>query len=164
MQYTEETAKLCANNGARLLDEYDPEWYEHIDLNDFNIRSQCHCVIGQLYVMERRLSLSGAVVPLINSPYEDALTGRTLDPRWRTAMRSLLAEHPTLAADLDDSMLCDKFLGFDIYYDVEATELEHLNAICEQRFSWLQVAWLREIEQRWGAEWKTTTTAAVPSS
>jgi hypothetical protein len=33
--------------GVALMDERDPGWLEHIDLNRLNLRSNCNCIVGQ---------------------------------------------------------------------------------------------------------------------
>jgi len=59
--------------GAAFLDEHDPDWWKRIDLASLNLRSTCHCVLGQLYpdpddpdesfeTATLQLGLSGAVI------------------------------------------------------------------------------------------------------
>jgi len=38
-----------AANGAALLDEIIPQWYESIDIDTFNIDDSCFCTLGQLW-------------------------------------------------------------------------------------------------------------------
>jgi hypothetical protein len=51
--------------GAAFLDEHEPGWDQHIDLDRLDIDSNCRCILGQLHddsyqEGRRELGLSGA--------------------------------------------------------------------------------------------------------
>lgn len=45
---TQEEADAAVARGMELLDNYDPEWVDKIDLPSLRLHNCCRCVLGQL--------------------------------------------------------------------------------------------------------------------
>lgn len=57
-----ESAKIRAERGAALLDEWEPGWDALIDLSILDLDDGCRCILGQVYDREVGL-LSGDLRP-----------------------------------------------------------------------------------------------------
>lgn len=60
------TAQARVNKGIRLLDKVNPNWFNKIDLDNFDLGDAAHCVLGQVYGNFTRAvaTLAGGVRPV----------------------------------------------------------------------------------------------------
>jgi hypothetical protein len=132
MNYSPDTAAATASIGARLLDRYDPNWYEHIDIDTLNMYRGQYCVIGQLYMPGTHVFA-----------YEEALSALFLDPKWYNPIALLADEEKTLYQALSDEehTYPVAFLGFDVPFGEDEDDVD-------QHYAWLKDAWIAEIDFR----------------
>jgi len=135
MSYDEEVAARCASNGALLLDQYDPNWYLHIDLEDFDISNGCRCILGQLYGDNTR------------DRYQDYVTilhEKFSDYRWQQLTLALSTDYYDLFRRLNKNEFPDAFLGFDVPWGLEEDP-------SSKWYDWLEQSWVSEINVRRGS-------------
>ncbi len=88
-----EVLRERVERGAAFLDEHEPRWWKRIDEERLRLRSDCNCVLGQLYgsygdfVMETELGFSWSEEHGFDrSSGGDVLDYCTLDTLWLEAI------------------------------------------------------------------------------
>lgn len=73
------SAKAAVRNGAKLLDDVDPHWYEVICLDELHMGDAHQCIVGQLaaeHLDERSGGWSSVVDRLLGDYYFDLVAPR----------------------------------------------------------------------------------------
>lgn len=71
MSITKQGIIEAVNRGATLLDRERPGWHQEIDLEMFNMRNSCRCVVGQLYkIVDKQRGVITCSVPWAGSRYD----------------------------------------------------------------------------------------------
>jgi hypothetical protein len=60
MIFSTETLEEKVNNGAKLLDNIRPEWFNEINIDGLDIRCIENCICGQLFMEEAQLLMEGS--------------------------------------------------------------------------------------------------------